>query len=235
MINYANRLVKFLIIRYNMGMYKMPTKRLWLLRIITVVVVFFSLLSSCYILLNVFYIRTPVNGSSMYPTLNLSAEKTGKNDIVYINRFDDVSVNDIVVLDLRTNPNFGGYAIKRLIALENDVVNIIWDGQQYNVVVNGKVLYSKPYQDGGYETYDNFRSNILNNDKYSSNIVLAEDNEVLGFKVPTNQVFVLGDNWNISKDSAIYGSFNKKTLVGKVDIVVQPKDIEVLQIIKKIF
>ncbi len=212
----------------------MPTKKIWLLRIITVVVVFFSLLSSCYILLNVFYIRTPVNGSSMYPTLNLSAEKTGKNDVVYINRFDDVSVNDIVVLDLRTNPNFGGYAIKRLIALENDVVNIIWDGQQYNVVVNGKVLYSKPYQEGGYETYQNFSTCVLGNDKYSSQIVY-DGNVIVGFKVPQNEVFVLGDNWNLSKDSSMHGGFNKKTLVGKVDIIIQPKDIEVWEIIKKIF
>ena len=185
-------------------------------------------------MLNVFYIRTTVNGSSMYPTLNLSAEATGKNDIVYINRFADAKINDIVVLDLRSHTNFEGYAIKRLIAVENDVVNIVWDGNKYNVVVNGEILYSRPYQEGGYETYENFVTCVLKNDKYKSQIVYDES-VVVGFKVPQNQLFVLGDNWNLSKDSSIYGSFDKKTLIGKVDIVIQPKDIEVWEIIKKIF
>ena len=218
-------------------MYKSPTKRLCLIRIITCVVVFFALLSSGYILINVVYIRTPVNGSSMYPTLNLDYEATGKRDFVYINRFADVNIDDIVVLDLRNNPNFTGYAVKRLIAKEGDIVNIVWDGQtqKYNVLVNNNIIYSKPYQQGGYETYDNFKSNILNNEEYNKDIVKNDNNEILGLRIAKNQVFVLGDNWNISKDSSIYGTFAESTIVGKVDIIIQPKDIEVWEIIKKIF
>lgn len=219
-------------------MYKTPIKRLWLMMIVTCIVVFFSFISSCYVCINIVYIRTYVNGDSMLPTLNLSYETTGKRDVVYINRFADIKIDDIVVLDLQSNPNFKEYAIKRLIAMEGDVVNIVFDTAclQYNVTVNGKTLYSKPYQQGGYETYSNFKNNILNNPEYSNDIIIDESNQPIGLKIGKDQVFVLGDNWDIiSKDSALYGTFDKSVIVGRVDVVVQPGDVEFWKVCKRIF
>ena len=109
--------------------------------------VVFTLIVSLFAGFFIEYIRNNVNGSSMAPTLNSTFSITGERDIVYINRFAKVSCDDIVVLDLRNNPNFGNYAIKRLIAMEGDIVNIVWDNEnrQYNLIVNDKIVESKPY------------------------------------------------------------------------------------------
>lgn len=189
-----------------------------------------------YILLNIVYIRTFVVGASMMPTLNIDYNQTGQSDIIYINRFKQACCGDIIVLDLQSNPNFKGYSVKRLIAKEGDIVNIIYNeaDRRYDVVVNGEILYSKPYKFGGYETYNNF-NNLLKNSNDSLNIVKDESNNVLGLRVDKNKVFVLGDNWDTSKDSSIHGCFNKDFVVGKVDIVVKPTQNELLQILRKIF
>jgi signal peptidase I len=173
----------------------------------------------------------------MLPTLNTTYTINGKRDIVYINRFNKGKVGDIVVLDLRDNPTFEGYSIKRLVAVEGDIVNIIFDTHnlQYNLVVNGKVVESRPNKDFGYNTYGCFRDYILLHENDSSRVVKNDSNEIEGIAIKKGEIFVLGDNWDVSKDSSLVGPLNKKTIVGRVDIVVEPGENEFLTVLKRIF
>lgn len=173
----------------------------------------------------------------MYPTLNLNLNQTGKRDVVYINRFANVKHDDIVVLDLRNNANFKSYVVKRLIASGGDVVNMAYDGnaRQYNVIVNNEIVYSKPYKDFGYSAYDNFTQYINSHLDDASRILKDEYGLPQGVILKANEVFVMGDNWDVSKDSTLFGPFNKKYIVGRVDIVVKPNQNEFIQVLKRIF
>lgn len=217
-------------------MYNLPIKKIRAFKIITFVMIVLALISSSVVSINVTYIRTYVNGNSMYPTLNSSFEQTGKCDVVYINRFATSQVGDIVVLDLRNHSSFGNYAIKRLIATEGSVVNITLDAvnMKYDLIVNGKCITSKPYQQG-FNTYNNLQQYITNHEQDNSRIIKDESDELAGVMVKKNEIFALGDNWETSKDSALVGPFNISTIVGRVDIVVKPDENEFLCVLKRIF
>ena len=187
---------------------------------------------------NVVYIRTPVNGNSMFPTLNSSFETTGKQDIVYINRFQKGKAGDIVVLDLRNHINFDGYAVKTLIATEGDVVNIVIDNinNKYNLLVNDNIFYSKPYDSNIFNnTFNSFQQYISNHINDNSRILKDDSGQIKGVIVKKDEVYVLGDNWDTSKDSSLVGPFNKKSLIGRVDIIIKPNQNEFLTILKGIF
>lgn len=217
-------------------MYKINTLKLNILKIITCVMIVFSLIVSVCAIFNVLYIKTYVNGLSMFPTLNSSLEQTGKRDILYINRFGKVEVGDIVVLDLRDNPNFNSYAVKRLIAIENDIVNIEYDveNRQYNLLVNNKIVISKEHIDFGYNTYDCFKRYIENHQQDSTRIA-KENGVVKGVIIKKDEVFVLGDNWEVSKDSSLIGPISEKNIVGRVDIIIEPNENDFIEILKGIF
>ena len=218
-------------------MYNLPKRRLILLRIITVVVIFFAIISSVVAGFFVIYIRTSVKGTSMLPTLNTTYTLNGQRDIVYINRFNKGKVGDIVVLDLRDNSSFGGYSIKRLVAVEGDIVNMKFDTQtlEYCLVVNGKVIESRPNKDLGYNTYGCFSDYVLLHEHDSSRVIKNDQDEVEGVAIKKGEIFVLGDNWDVSKDSSLIGPLNENTIVGRVDIVVEPGENEFLAILKRIF
>ena len=183
------------------------------------------------------YIRTPVNGLSMLPTLNSTYEQTSKRDVVYINRFAKVRVGDIVVLDLRKHPNFDDYAIKRLVAVEGDIVNIEFDATNmlFNLVVNGEIVESRPHKTFGYNTYSCFNQYVANHEQDATRISKTEQGEVEGVIIKKGEIFILGDNWDKSKDSSLVGPVAKKTIVGRVDIVVKPTQNEFLAILRRIF
>ena len=230
-------LQSFRLLVYNKYMYNLPTKKLILLKSIAIIVVVFGIISSFFIGFNIVYTRTYVNGRSMLPTLNSSLDATNTRDVIYINKFANVKPNDIVVLDLRSNPNFGGYAVKRLIANPGDIVNIVFDGDslQYNVLVNGKIFYSKPFKTFGYNTYDSFVQYVATHQDDTTRIAKDENQNVVGIMIKQNEVFVLGDNWDVSKDSALVGPLKENSIVGRVDIVVNPHQNEFAQILKRIF
>ena len=216
-------------------MYKIPTRRLILLKTITVVIIFFAILSLAVAGFNVVYIRTSVKGDSMLPTLNQQYQTTKKPDIVYINRFNKGKVGDVVVLDLREYANFGDYAIKRVVAGGGDIVNIIFDGNDYKLIVNNEIIYSRPDKILGYNTYSSFMQYIQNHKHDKSRISFNENDQPNGVIVKKGEVYVLGDNWDVSKDSSLIGPITKKRIVGRVDIVVKPSQNEVWTILKGIF
>lgn len=141
--------------------------------------------------------RTIVYGSSMEPTLhdgnNLVVEKVTP-------RLGKFSYGDIVVINA---PEFMApgkeMIIKRIIALENDLVEIK-DGKVY---VNEKIVD---------EPYVSTSNTLPVNPKYSK------------IQVPEGHVYVLGDNRfpNASNDSRVIGPINLKSIVGKAVLRIYP-------------
>lgn len=231
MIILNNSVVKSLIILYNNNMIKGRKLNIFN-KAVAIIAVIFALCSLIIAGFFVVYMRVPVNGLSMYPTLNYNLQATSRKDIVYINRFKKAAKNDIVVLDLTDNQYFGNHAIKRLIATEGDTVNIIANADQleFQVLVNGEVIDSRPIIPGQVNSCSTF----INFEKYLSEVDVSKKNEN-GLIVGEDQIFVLGDNWNLSKDSSLYGTFNKNTIIGKVDYVITPNDNEIVKLFKQIF
>ena len=205
-------------------------------RAITCVIVFFAIISIIIGGFFIVYTRTYVKGLSMYPTLNTEYSQSSKKDIVYINKFNNGDVGDIVVLDLRKHASFGNYSVKRLIAKEGDIVNIVIDidNNKYDLLVNEKLIYSKQYQGFECNTYSCFES-YVNNHLDDSTRISKNADDINGIIVKKGEVFVLGDNWEHSKDSSLVGPLDKNLIVGRVDIVVKPGQNEFLAILKRIF
>lgn len=214
-------------------MYKIPTKRLILFKIITVVIVFFALCWTMIAGFNVIYTRAHVNGLSMYPTLNEQLSTVNQRDVIYINNFAKPARNDIVVMDLRSHAEFGNYTVKRLIATSGDVVTITIENDCYVLKVNAQLVYTRSFSDG-LNTYLSFDKYVKEH-MYQKSRVSKLDNGDYGVKVNHGEVFVLGDNWNVSKDSALVGPINEKTIIGRVDYVIKPNQNEFVSIIKGIF
>lgn len=101
--------------------------------------------------------------------------------------YDNISRGDIVsFLDLDT----GSYFCKRVIALSGDSVEINADSG--TVSVNG---------------------NILIEDYINSGAVYQEN---ISLTVPENNLFLMGDNRNHSKDSRNFGCINECNVKGKI-------------------
>ena len=214
-------------------MYKIPIKRLILAKVITIVIIPFAFLWTLLASFNILYTRAPVNGQSMYPTLNKHLSTTNKQDVVYISNFASVHKNDIIVMDLRDHPDFGNFTIKRLIATAGDIVSISIEDEFYALRVNNKLIYSRDF-DNGRNTYFSLDSYIKSHLADTSRIVLLDDGNY-GVKINQGEVFVLGDNWNVSRDSSIVGPINEKTIVGKVSFIIQSNQNELVSLLQQIF
>lgn len=197
---------------------------------ILVIIVFFVLL--LVTMFNVVYIGSEVNGYSMYPTLN---SKIGNSkDKVFINRFEKGSRGDIVVANIKDEPNWdhtleGEYIIKRLIGVSGDRIKIVQNVQEYYVYINGEICYTKIYY-GSVPSYSSFQSYVEENRANTERI--TEDGEII---VQDGEIFLMGDNWLSSYDSFRVGPLHKSSLVGRVDIVVENGDNVVWGITKGIF
>ena len=84
--------------------------------------------------------------------------------------------------------------VKRIIGLPGDTIIINKSGEVFN---NGIKL--------------NF-----------NNVVSGIESELINYTVPENYYFLLGDNRNNSIDSRIYGSVNKKQIIGKAVYKIYP-------------
>lgn len=157
-----------------------------------------SLISALLIcvLVFVFVVRLmDVHGSSMVPTLH-NGDRLLVSDLFY-----EPARGDIVVFKKDSYDN-NKALVKRVIAVEGDVVNIDFDNGI--VYVNGEAL----------------------EEEYLS----VSTNNKLDFigpqTVPANCLFVLGDNRNASTDSRDkrIGMVDKRLVIGKALLVVYPLD-----------
>lgn len=110
------------------------------------------------------------------------------NDIVLTVKTSTYAKNDVIAFDLNNT-----IYIKRVIALGGDTVDI---GQDGTVLVNGKAL----------------------NEPYATGKTLGERTIEFPYQVPTDTLFVLGDNRGITQDSrdSAFGTVKRGQIIGKV-------------------
>lgn len=140
-----------------------------------------------YFLIQPFYVK----GASMEPNF-YDHEYLIIDEITY--RFNAPQRGDIVVFRYPRNPQ--EYFIKRIIGLPGEKVQI----------KDGKVYVFNEKNPNGFVLEEKY----LNNE--TSTYSLSEDVVTLS----NDEIFVLGDNRNSSKDSRSFGPVNKSYITGKV-------------------
>ena len=160
-------------------------------RVLLVIVGVFTVM---FIIAKVFYMRTVVDGHSMYNTLD-DKESIIVNKNIY--KHSDPQRFDIVVFAIPISTT--GQYVKRIIGLPGETVRIDDNGVIY---INEEVLE----EDYGFEQ-------ILDPGRARLGVTLGED-----------EYFVMGDNRNHSEDSrfALVGNINRSRFLGKATIRVWP-------------
>ncbi len=150
-----------------------------------------------------FFIRhSPVQGSSMEPTLKGSpiysqASKSESYDVLLISNIFTLNHGDIVIIQEPTQPTEP--IVKRVIAMGGDTIKI--DFTTGAVEVNGVRLD---------ETYTKEHDVMI---RYES--LTPDENNCWEAVVPEGRIFVLGDNRNNSKDSRYFGFIDERYVIGK--------------------
>ena len=149
------------------------------------------------------FVFTPVvvKGDSMDPTL-IDGER------VIALKNTEIKRSDIVTFPAPDDP--GKNYIKRVIGLPGDTIEYKND----ELYINGKE-YEEPY-------LDEFKGELEDDQPLTSDFTL---NDLFGAeKVPEGELFVLGDNRRISKDSRIIGMIKEKNIMADVKFVFWPLD-----------
>ncbi len=179
------------------------------------VVLFFNAIPFGSIIKENFLKAYNIRSASMMPTLHLA-------DLVLIDKrqktIDNLCRGDIIVFPYPENPEKS--FIKRAIALGGDKVQFA-NGQLYinDQLVSNELIQSQPDQynlpSGPSKViiYEEFLDNSSHHIQY-----VANDHTSYSWGpiiVPSNAVFVLGDNRDNSQDSRVFGSIPRDTIEGK--------------------
>lgn len=159
----------------------------WVEALITSIIVVVVLFTFLFRIVN-------VSGTSMVPTLE-SGDR-----VVLQSYFYHPARGDVVVITHAEN--YSQPIIKRVIALENQVVNI--DFQTGTVYVDGDALDESAYIQNG--------------------ITTQHSDFTFPLTVPKGHIFVLGDNRKVSNDSRFsdIGMIDVNNILGKAEVVVFP-------------
>ncbi len=173
------------------------------------------------------YIRTPVLGPSMQPTINNEwTQDNNFQDVVLINRVKKGERGDVIVIN-HSEETGSKYVIKRLVALGGEYVSVVPildesnnpTGKYQILIIKEGETTPQVFNDGiteMTETYNRFNQ-LKNNPKYS--FAKFGNNDYL--YIEKDHIFYLGDNRNISQDCSSYGPVEASKVVGKVVLVIK--------------
>ena len=140
-----------------------------------------------------FFRHSIVDGGSMMNTLQ-DGDRLIISDFLYKPDYDDIVVFEDYSTDVRKP------LVKRVIGLEGDTITVEFNAGRYDVYRNGEKLDPDyVYIGGGGHVYD------------EGTWTVGED-----------EVFVMGDHRNDSKDSRSFGPVHEDTILGKVIIRIFP-------------
>ncbi len=189
----------------------------------------------------------PVTGQSMYPTINGNGvDENG----VYVNPMDTGEFQDIVV----AIADDGKTVIKRLLGFEGDIVGFIEEDngevcyyripagtseqEIKNNLSNFKVQEDYVQDKSGNKIQMKYFENMISSYEEEQNKVYIFDNQNIHiytfYKIPENEVFIMGDNRGHTTDSSSYGSLPAERIIGKVDYMVKNNYLQVFEILFKI-
>lgn len=187
-----------------------------------------------FILFCIIFSGAIVTGTSMQPTLHSSG------DIVYYNKYASFTYSDIVVVHKQSSSNYD--IIKRVIALSGDKVNYILDSENgtYYVYINGEKLdenYTLPLTtltlDETYYGDPLYNLRQWESDNFESINSITNRGEG-AYIVPSNSVFVMGDNRPSSNDSRISGAYDLSQVYGVVEYIIPKGTNKYIYFAKKI-
>jgi signal peptidase I len=191
--------------RRNRGAHAAPVSpwRRWLTEVLIVVVVAVVLTT----VLRVYVLQTySIPSGSMEPTLMIG-DRIVVDKLSY--HLHSVGRSDIVVFSRPANEHCAGppvaNLVKRVIGLPGETISLS-GGQVY---IDGKLLV-EPWLPASVR-------HSTTPGPTSAPYALHKP-----FKIPTNDVFVMGDNRDDSCDSRWWGPIRESTIVGKVDLRVWP-------------
>lgn len=194
-------------------------------------IVFYSLIAIAFIVIgfNFIFEYLPVEGLSMYPTLNAS----NKPDAVYMNHFDKGDIGDIVICK-----HDDILVIKRLIAKGGDKFAMTYENDEFKIFIIQKntqiekelILPFEVNITSNQNTYSNFIG-LVNSNLDKTEII----NEKTYFIVPDKHIFYIGDNINSSNDCADYGPVKEENIMGTVRYIIYNRKNNVSQIISQTF
>ncbi|MBR1987511.1 MAG: signal peptidase I [Clostridia bacterium] len=180
--------------------------------ILIVAVTFLLIFNICF---NFIYTKRDVRGFSMQPTLNAEITDREKDgDVVYVNKFAEPEVNDIVVAEVKWNSSS---VIKRLVGKPGDIVKIAADENGYSLYCNDRLLYTRPAD----VNTISYCSKTMGYIKYHDNAYYDQDNNFC-VELQDDEYFLMGDHWMGSMlDCLSKGPVKKSEIIGRVDIVVE--------------
>jgi len=161
-----------------------------------------------FLFLSFFFRNSPVIGSSMYPTLEQD------DYLIITDLFYTPKTGDIVTLQTPDNPTEP--LVKRVIATGGQTLKI--DFTNWKIWVDGELLD---------ESYVNPEYAQNGQPMFTYELITTKDadgNTIFEATVPDGQMFVMGDNRNISKDSRSIGFVDERCLIGKVIFRYAPLD-----------
>jgi len=149
----------------------------------------------------IFSYRGMVLGYETYSMFHKSMVPTLQvGDYITVNtRYKHPSIGDVVVFQNSKDRNIP--YVKRVVAIGNDLVSIK-DGE---VIRNGKIVHELSIEES--------------RRKMDFSISMTE------VKVPENEIFLLGDWRDISRDSRFWGTVPNEDVIGKVTYIWYSKDV----------
>lgn len=176
-----------------------------------------------FVAFSYFYTGIEVEGPSMIPTFNENYyQNHNDSDIVYYRDCSSYNYGDIVIAKAD-----GENIIKRVVGVAGDYIEIkLFTDDKYYLYRNGERIT---------ENY------ILSQDGMRAEYLALTQNFANSLTVGANEVFVMGDNRAVSKDSTYHGCFStiskngEKYIVGKVDYVVKYGKLPALDLFRQLF
>ena len=143
-----------------------------------------------------------VDGESMLPTIN-------DGDRVAISRLDkDYKRGDIVVARKGEH-----YIIKRVVAVEGDVIAFAWVGGEVKTFINDmNAPVDEPYINEAMRNISSSHWKGVTIANSADDLISGE----YGITVGENQLFLMGDNRNHSTDSRVDGVYEESSIKGKM-------------------
>ncbi|MGN1227044.1 MAG: signal peptidase I [Christensenellales bacterium] len=181
--------------------------------VLDIIIAFIVVVSGFFCYFKICYTEAVVIGPSMYPTLNAGEV----DDVVAIKKGANFTYGDIVTAKSDRKDSEGNYisVIKRVIALEGDYVDVIYNDEDELIIKLNSEELDEPYIQNKATKQDNPVA-YLNWQEYKSTVG-SKYVEGQGLLLGKDEVFLMGDNRIVSNDSTIMGPFKINDVQGKVD------------------